>query len=168
MKGFLVHFDPQVRGERPNLLPALIHALEMQERTMAFGDRILGETGSLEMSVDVGGEDKDGEVVFANPFEQKRESTVGVGFAIKIEPVPIKAPSQSGGFPEPTRVGHLFELDPELGQGRVGFPKSRGASKIRQSRIDPHSRPRANQEGFRFRKGFGKGLDLRSFSFVHL
>ena len=135
---------------------------------MAFGDRILGETGSLKMSVDVGGEDKGGQVLFADPFEQKGESAVRVGFAIKIEPVPVKAPSQSGGFPEPTRVGHFFELDPELGQGRVGFPEARGASKIRQSRIDPHSRPRANQQGFRMRKGLGKGLDLRSFSFVHL
>ena len=123
VKGFLVHFDPQVRRERPNLLSALIHALEVQEGAMAFGDRILGETGSLKMSVDVGGEDKGGQVLFADPFEQKGESAVGVGFAIKIEPVSVKAPSQSGGFPEPTGW-------PFLRIGSRAWPREGRLSKI--------------------------------------
>ena len=44
MKGFLIDFDPEVRGDRPNLLSALIHALEVHEGAMAFGYRIFRKT----------------------------------------------------------------------------------------------------------------------------
>ena len=96
VKSFVVNFDPQVRRERPNLLSALIHALEMQERAMAFGDRILRKTGSLKMSVGVGGEDEGGQVLFPCPFEKKRESVVRFGHAVEIEPVPVNPHASSG------------------------------------------------------------------------
>ena len=83
------------------------------------------------MPVDVGSEDKGRKVMFAYPFQEQGESVVGIGLAIKIEPVPVKPPSQLGVFPEPSGVGHFLELYPELLQGWVGFPKTRGSSKIR-------------------------------------
>ena len=58
MEGFLIDFDSEVRGDRPNLLSALVHALQVHEGTMAFVHCMPRETGLLKMSVDVGGVDE--------------------------------------------------------------------------------------------------------------
>ena len=70
MEGFLVDFYPEVRGDRPNFLSALIHALEVHERTMAFVHCSIRKVRSLKMPVDVGGKDKMRQFMFAYPFQE--------------------------------------------------------------------------------------------------
>ena len=84
---------------------------------------------------------------------------MGLGFAVEHQAVPIEAPGQFRVFGKPARVRQRYEIQPELGVRRIGFPEAAAAPEVGQAAIDAHTRPGADQDGFRRADRLGCSLE---------
>jgi len=135
--------------------PALIEALHRPDGAMAFHDPGWVEPSLLELAVHVGCEHEPALIHPLGPASQHGKPGVGSGLAIEVEPVAVEAPCQRGIFIKPARIGDGGEFQAERLVAWVGTPEPLSSPEVRQSRIDPHAGPRANQQGV------GRGNDRR-------
>src|SRR5437879_6518268 len=79
-------------------------------------------------------------------LQQPVEPGMRSGRPIKVQPVTIKGPSQSGVVFEPCWVSHFLECQTELCDHRIRPPKALRAAEIRQARVDAHASASSDQK----------------------
>src|SRR5262249_5221183 len=102
---------------------------------MHFDDLIFGEPGPLKVTVDVGGVDEAAVRHALGPAAQDAEAVVRGGLAVEVQTMAVEAPAQFGIVLEPTRIGHVDEVQAKPGVGWVSLPEALVASEIGQSRV---------------------------------
>ena len=123
----------------PDESPAVVEALQVMDRSVAFQDPVLGVSGFGKLSVDVAGEDEDPSGDPGGDPEEEGEAVMGTGLPINGEPVPIESPGQSRIPFEALGGGHLFKGEAGLSQGRIGLPEALGAPKVRKPGVNSHA-----------------------------
>ena len=112
---------------------------------MTLQDAIGREAGSLEMPVDIAGEDEIAQRTTLAPAADDLKSGMRHGGAVKVQAVAEKAPCLLGIAMEPDGVRDFFETP--AAESRVRPPKTLGPAEIGQAGIDAHARPGADQQG---------------------
>ena len=100
---------------------------------MAFVDGVRVEAGFLKLAIHVAGEPRVPVVHGLTPVLEDLEPDMGLGLAVEVEPVPIKAPGRCRMGAEGRRAGDAVEVHLLPAQSRIGLPEARLAPKARQS-----------------------------------
>ena len=147
--GGFVNFHAQF-FRRPNFLRARPGTLQMGKAPMTLDDVLRRKSGRLKMTIDVAGENKIAIALGTCPLTQKMKPCVGLGFAVQMEAMTIKAPGAPRIFVEPTRICQIVKRQSQLFEWWIGAPKPGVSTKIRQAGIDSHSGASRNRKGVTF------------------
>lgn len=111
----------------------------------------------LKLGIHIGGVNETTVLLAVSPFFEDGKAFMGLGGPVQIPTVPVETPSELDVLSEPLRIGHIYEGATQMAIGWVGFPKPLVAPKIRQPRVNAHSRPGSDQDGIG-RADFFRGL----------
>ena len=142
-----------VSVRRPDRVRAPVHALQEVDRAVALQDSIGREACTLEMPVDVAGEDEVAQRAAFAPAAQDLEARVRGRGAIEVQAMAEEPPGLLRVPLEPDRVGDF--LEPPAAKGRIGPPEPFRAAEVGQAGVDAHARPGADQQGVGGKDGIG-------------
>ena len=133
-------------GGGPDSVAAPGRTLQVMDGAMHFADALGGETGLLELAVDVAGEYL-GAVFFAGgELKQQAETGVRCSAPIEVEAVTVEAPGEPRVVLEGGGVGDRLEVDAGLAEGRIDAPETARPAKVRQAGIDAHAGAGGDQQ----------------------
>ena len=108
--------------------------------TMAFMDVRVLHSRLLEMPVNIAGVDIQAMGLGVSPTSEYVKTGMWQGIAVQPQSMAIEAPGELRVAAKSRRVGDFIKGYGLLAQGRIGFPETFTAAKIRQTRIYTHAR----------------------------
>ena len=115
----------------PDALAATGRALQVMDGAVDFADVLAGESGLLELAVDVAGKDPGAARQLPGHVEEQAESGVRRGSAIAFETMAVEAPGLPWILVKGGGVGDGFEGDFCLSLRRIHRPEAARSAKIR-------------------------------------
>ncbi len=133
-------------------------ALQVMNGTVDFKDLLFSKTGLLKLSIDIGGDNKGGQLKVFDPVAEDSETGIGDGVTIKVGAVAVKAPGKGGIALKVGRIGSFDKGEAELTVGWIRVPEAFIAAEIRETGIDPHAGAGSDDQRFSGANGGSSGM----------